>query len=232
MKSIYYYSYIIKEIICSAKDKNKIKKISDAKERREEGFKVVQGVFVRILQKMKVQLKVEGIENIPKDKNVLFIPNHQGNFDIMALLAASPVPISFVSKKEVKKLPIINDWMEILGCVFIERKKGRESIRILNEAFKNIEKNGSFIMFPEGTRSKGKEMGEFKKGGLKTAIKSGIEIVPVTLNNTYQIMEANNNRLRSAKIGVFFHKPLKQAEGEKVDDFVNRIKEVIKSKIE
>ena len=74
-----------------------------------------------------VKINVHGIENIPKDKTVLFVGNHQGNFDIPIYMTQMPRVIGFISKIEVEKIPVVKTWMTFMHCVFMDRSNLRKS---------------------------------------------------------------------------------------------------------
>lgn len=114
-----------------------------------------------------VKVTVHGVENIPKDTNVLYIGNHQGNFDIPIYMSEIPGLKGFVSKIEVKKIPGVRTWMEYMYCVFMDRSSLRKSSEAIIEGIKILKKGHSLVIFPEGTRSKGDNMGEFKAGSFK-----------------------------------------------------------------
>ena len=148
------------------------------------------------------RIVVEGRENIP-DTPAVFVANHQGNFDIPILLTSLDRPHALVAKEELRKLPLIRSWMELLGCVFIQRSNPRQSVTALRQAAENMLLHGSsFIIFPEGTRSKGGPVGEFKNGAFKVATHSGAPIVPVCIQGSYRLMEANGNWIRPAQVRV------------------------------
>ncbi|MGB2991612.1 MAG: lysophospholipid acyltransferase family protein, partial [Paenisporosarcina sp.] len=106
------------------------------------------------MRRTKSTFKVEGLELIPEE-TVLFVSNHEGNFDIPSLIAHIPKPFAFMSKVEVKKLPIIKDWMVAMNCVFIDRTNRRSSMRSITDMVSTLKAGHSMIIFPEGTRSKG-----------------------------------------------------------------------------
>ncbi|MCI8652742.1 MAG: 1-acyl-sn-glycerol-3-phosphate acyltransferase [Angelakisella sp.] len=149
-----------------------------------------------------VKVEISGLENIPEGP-VVFVPNHQSYFDIPVLLAWLDRPYPLVSKQEVKKLPLIRQWMELLGCVFIDRDNARQSVSALGEAARTmVERKRSLIIFPEGTRSRGETIGEFKNGGFRAALKAGVPVVPVVIDGTYRAMEANHMWIKPAAVKV------------------------------
>lgn len=119
-----------------------------------------------ILNVTGVRLSVEGLDNIPKDGPSVFVANHRSYYDIPLLLAGLDEPYGILAKEELGKIPLLNRWMKLLGCVFVQRDDVRASVRALNDATAIVESGRSFIIFPEGTRYKGEEggAGEFKAG--------------------------------------------------------------------
>lgn len=154
-----------------------------------------------------VTVETKGMENIP-DKACCFVANHQGNFDIVAMLATIDKPMGFIAKKELKKVSIISVWMKEIKCVFIDREDIRASLKAINEGAQNLKNGYSMAIFPEGTRSKKREIGEFKKGSLKMALKAKAPIVPVTLDGSYKIFEEHNGGIRKGKIKLTVGKPI------------------------
>ena len=88
----------------------------------------------RILKITGVQLTVTGLENIPKDSACVFVGNHRSYYDIPLLLAALDAPHGILAKEELEKIPLLNRWMKLLGCVFVQRDDIRASVRALNDA--------------------------------------------------------------------------------------------------
>ena len=108
-----------------------------------------------ILNVTGVRLSVEGLDNIPKDGPCVFVANHRSYYDIPLLLAGLDEPYGILAKEELGKIPLLNRWMKLLGCVFVQRDDVRASVRALNDATAIVESGRSFIIFPEGTRYKG-----------------------------------------------------------------------------
>ena len=155
---------------------------------------------------------IEGLENIPRDEAVVFVSNHQGNFDIAVFLAYFPVPHGYVAKIEIMKVPLLREWMKLMRCIFIDRKSMRQTAKTMLEGIKIVQNGQSMVLFPEGTRSKSEKVGEFKSASFKLATKAKAPIVPVTINGTYKIMEANKGLIRPVDVYVKIH-PVIRTEG-------------------
>ncbi|MDZ5473133.1 lysophospholipid acyltransferase family protein [Bacillus sp. 31A1R] len=152
-------------------------------------------------------IRVEGQELIPNGP-VVFISNHEGDFDIPTLLGYIDKPFGFISKIEVKKVPIISSWMTVLNCVFLDRKDRRQAIRSIREGVDILKKGHSMVIFPEGTRSKGGPIGEFKSGSFRLAKDAGVPIVPICIEGTSDVFEKNGRMIKPADIKVTILPPI------------------------
>lgn len=178
-------------------------------------------------------VKVYGEENVPKDVPVVFIANHQGNFDIPLLMSYIDKPKGFIAKIETLKIPIVRTWMKNLHCVFMDRSNLRKSAAAIIEGVKIIKEGHSLVIFPEGTRSKGGPLGEFKSGSFKLATKSKAPIVPITINGTYKLMEANGNKIKPAEVELYIHPAIETTNlsKEEQEALPAIVKEIIASKL-
>ena len=157
-----------------------------------------------ILKVTGVSLSVEGLENIPKDGPCVFVANHRSYYDIPLLLAGLEKPHGILAKEELEKIPLLNRWMKLLGCVFVKRDDIRASVKALNDATAIVESGRSFVIFPEGTRYKGEEggAGEFKAGAFRIAIKTGVPVVPVAISGARGLFEGHGLRATPGDIRV------------------------------
>ena len=142
---------------------------------------------------------VAAIPGLP-DETALFVGNHQGNYDIPVILCKLGPLKSIVAKKEIAKIPGIRSWMEHFDCIFMDRDDPRQSLVALNRAQELLEQGRSVIIFPEGTRSRGPDMAEFKAGALRCALKAGVPVAPFALDGSYKAMEANKGLMRPADV--------------------------------
>ncbi|WP_414049663.1 lysophospholipid acyltransferase family protein [Macrococcus animalis] len=147
----------------------------------------------KILKTAGVKVKVHGNQNYPEN-GVLFISNHEGNFDIPVLIYAINKPFGFVSKVEVKKIPFLHKWMDLLNCIYLDRTDRRSSIQMIRDGVASLKEGHSIMIFPEGTRSKGRGMAEFKAGSFKLAKSAGVPIIPIAIKGTSQLMEKYNSK--------------------------------------
>ncbi len=205
-------------------------------EKRDKLVYKVTTTWARILLKVAgVKVTVHGLENIPNDTNVLYIGNHQGNFDIPIYMSQIPGLKGFVSKIEVKKIPGVRTWMEYMYCVFMDRSSIRKSGEAIIEGIKILKSGHSLVIFPEGTRSKGDNMGDFKAGSLKLATKSKVPIVPVTMNGSYKIMENSKKKwiVKPSHVNLYIHPAIETANltKEEQDVLPTKVYEIIKSKL-
>ena len=168
-----------------------------------------------ILKVTGVFLSVEGLENIPKDTPCVFVGNHRSYYDIPLLLASLDKPHGILAKEELEKIPLLNRWMKLLGCVFVQRDDLRASVRALNDATAIVESGKSFVIFPEGTRSTGPEQTEllpFHEGSFKVATKTDCLIVPMAITNTSRIFEDHIPFIRSTDVVIEYGKPFRPSE--------------------
>ena len=155
-----------------------------------------------------IEVIVKGKENLPKKSNVLFVANHQGNFDIPILLSALNQRVAFIAKKEIKKMPFIGEWMDLVNCIFIDREDVRQSVRAINKGAKQIKNGQAMVVFPEGTRSKDGQLNEFKAGSLKLAVKADAEIIPVTIDGSINAMKKGDLTIKPAQVLLTIGEPI------------------------
>ena len=179
------------------------------------------------VRRSRSRFHITGLENVPKDEAVVFVSNHQGDFDIAAFLAFLPVPHGYVAKIEIMKIPILRSWMKLMRCVFIDRKSIRQTAGALLEGVKTLKDGQSLVLFPEGTRSKSNQIGEFKPASFKLATKAKVPIVPVSITGTYLIFEANNGLIRPADVYVKIHPAIRTDELEDLSELPKNVKEII-----
>ena len=147
-----------------------------------------------------IKVQTRGLENFNPDKPFVFMCNHQSNFDILVLFSALPAQFRWIAKAELFKIPLFGQSMRGAGYISIERKDRKKAIKSLKQAAERIKTGTSVMIFPEGTRSKDGNIGEFKKGGFILAYDAGVHIVPIVLNGTWSIMSKDSLRIKPGNV--------------------------------
>lgn len=179
------------------------------------------------------RVTISGEENIPNDIPVVFMSNHQSNFDIALFMSYIDKPKGYISKMEMKKIPLLSTWMSYMQCVFMDRSNMRKSVQAIMEGVTILKEGHSLVIFPEGTRSKCDKMGEFKAGSFKLATKPKVPIIPVTIDGSYKLMEQNGNKIKPADVKIFIHPMVETSllSKEELDNLPEKVKSIIGSRL-
>lgn len=224
-------AYMCKIFAAARKPIRKSKKVSE-EERWQMGYDFIRPYAINIFKKAGTRIIYHGLENLPERTGVLFVGNHQSYLDIPALLAVMEAPTAFVSKRSVGEKPFLGPILEMVGCVSIDREDIRQSLNAIKEASQRLERGLNMVIFPEGTRSQGPEMGEFKKGSIKAATMVGAPIVPFRLENVYAILEGNKGiKVKPAEVHVYFGEMIDVAAMSRAEqkELSGKMKEIVQS---
>ena len=237
IRSIAWYTHFATSLMATIPKLKRAKSL-ESQGKEEEKAKYVHEVTTKWansqLKLSGSKVTVYGEENIPGDIPVVFMSNHQSNFDIPLLMVHIDKFKGFVAKVELKKLPVVREWMELINCVFMDRDDMRQSVKTIIEGIKLIKEGTSMVIFPEGTRGKGGPMGDFKVGSFKLATKPRVPIVPITIKGSYKLMEQNGNRIKPAEVEIYIHPMIETAKltKEELEQLPNKVKTIISSKLE
>lgn len=186
-------------------------KKKDPDRARRYAKKAVDRGFSFILRVAGAKIEVRGKENIPQDQAVLFIGNHRSYFDILISSTNIEQPCGFLSKIEMKKIPLLSKWMEYIDCLFLDRDNVREGLKTIQAAIENINNGISVFVFPEGTRGKSEselELAEFHEGSFRIATKTDCPIVPVAISHSADLFEKHTPFIRKTRIILEFCPPI------------------------
>lgn len=173
----------------------------------EEHYKMLKFIDHRANKGGNVHVEVKGTENIPEENGFIFYPNHQGLYDVLAVMEACPVPFSVVAKKEVQNVPFLREVFACMRAFMIDRENLRQSLKIIASVTEEVKKGRNYLIFPEGTRSKnGNVIGEFKGGSFKAAMNAKCPIVPVALIDSFKPFDTNT--IKKVTVQVHFLEPL------------------------
>lgn len=178
-----------------------------------------------------IRVVVEGLEKVPTDGPVIYMGNHQGNFDINALTVAVPRLFSWIAKEELFRIPVFGAAMKRAGYIPLDRSGGRKALKSMKAAAARIAAGASVVIFPEGTRTKDGSLLPFKRGAFLLAVKSGVPIVPFTINGSRAINPRNRIELHPGTITVSFAAPIATAGGAE-DELMTQVREAIAARLE
>ena len=164
-----------------------------------------------------VKLELQGFEAIDFSKPYVIVANHQSIIDICVLFRAVPVPLRFVLKQELARVPFVGAYAKAMGMVFIERRSARNASRKLHEAARLFQEGHCLCAFPEGTRSRDGRVGGFKGGVFKLAIESGVPILPIVIEGSGEVLPASGFRVRPGRICLRAGTPILTGELDQGD---------------
>ena len=162
----------------------------------------------KLAKHFKTNIKVINPENLPEEGPCVYVSNHQSYADILVLLNVIKHQTGFIAKEELASIPVFSKWILRIGSLFILRGDARESLKTISEGVDMIKDGYSLVIFPEGTRSRGGQMGEFKPGSLKLATKAKTVVVPLTINGSYKMYEEPGQITKNVTIEITVHKPV------------------------
>lgn len=155
-----------------------------------------------------VKVEVRGRENISKDTSYIFVCNHQGAFDIWAIYGYLNHNFKWLMKKSLEKIAFVGYACRRSGHVFVD-SNSLQSIKDTIESARHQLKDGmSLVIFPEGTRTKTGELGDFKRGAFMLAAEFRLPVVPLSIQGAYDIMPKDSYFPRSGKILLTIHAPI------------------------
>ena len=153
----------------------------------EKGYAFIRKATINANKAGRVKIETHGVENIPEENGFIIFPNHQGLYDVLAILESCPMPFAFVMKKEVSNVVLLKQVSRALGSLAMDRENLKQSMQVINEMAERVKQGKNFLIFPEGTRSKERNKpGDFKAGSFKSAQKAKAPIIPCALIDAYK----------------------------------------------
>lgn len=199
IRNIIFLPYMIVKLLYHAAH---VEKYTD-----EEHNKMLKYIVKRANKAGNVKLESYGTENIPKDNGFIIYPNHQGMYDMLALVGTCENPLSTISKVEVQNVVFLKHALKCIKAFYIDRDDVRQGMQVIINVINEVKKGRNYVIFAEGTRSKkGNNTLEFKGGSFKAATKAKCPIVPVALVNSF--VPFDSKTIKQITVQVHYMKPL------------------------
>ena len=160
-----------------------------------------------------VKVTVKGQENIDAKKTYVFVANHQSAYDIFAVYGYLGHNFRWLMKKSLEKIPFLGWGCKRAGHVFVDNSTPAAVRETMATARKQLQKDMSITVFPEGSRSWDGKMIPFKKGAYLLAVQFNLPIVPVTIDGAFDVMPRFEKLPKWGHIKITIHKPIEVPEG-------------------
>lgn len=184
-----------------------------------------------------LDIQIRNPEHILRDRAAVYAVNHASNveppiiFDALSVLFPR---LRILYKAELRKLPILVRAFDLAGFVPLERGNRDQSLPAIERAAGALRDGNSFLIFPEGTRSRTGELLPFKKGGFIMALKAQAPIVPVAIKGARDAMHKGSPIIRPVRVTVSFGAPMETAglSLENRDPLVARVRSAVAALLE
>ena len=185
----------------------------------------IQKIMKAALRAGNVELIVKGKENIPEKDGLLLVANHQGMFDVVALVTAWDKILCAVYKIELKDTPLVKQIAASTKSYAMDREDVRQSLTVIQGCTEQLKNGRNVLIFPEGTRSKnGNVMGEWHGGSFKCAVKAKADIVPFCVIDTYKILDQKGSKRLSCQLHYLKPIPYEEYAGKKPNEIAAMVK--------
>lgn len=139
----------------------------------------------QLIHAMDLQVEVK-VSSSYSDQPKLILCNHQGTFDPLYTIVKAPFEHTYISKVENMKLPVVGRWAKLIEMISFDRDSVLQGAAMLKRSAKTLKEGRSLLVFPEGTRSRGSQMNEFKVGAILPAYLARTSIVVMAIDQAYQ----------------------------------------------
>lgn len=151
-----------------------------------------------------VSLESECDQDLSSLGSCILMANHQSLFDVPALLATLPIETRFLAKQSLFRIPAFGWAMKTGGFIPVDRQDRSRASETFRRALESLEEGVSILLFPEETRSGDGSLQPFKRGGILLALRSGLPVVPVGIDGTFEIRRKESWLIRPGRVKVHY----------------------------
>lgn len=175
------------------------------------------------------RVKLVGLDKIDPAGTYIFMSNHVSNLDPPLLVPLIPGRTSVLAKREIWRIPILAQALDLAEIVPVERSNREAAINSIRRAGEVMRHHINMTIFPEGTRSRDGQLMPFKKGPFHLAAETGFPIVPVTILGTYEMMPKGNLIVRAGTATLVFHAPVDSRQFASREELMQAVWDTINS---
>lgn len=176
-----------------------------------------------------VMIGKEKIKDIPA---FLFISNHQSNLDPICQIGSYGRPdLTYIMKDSIMKVPLIGNWLHSAGHLPLDRENNRNAVITIQKSVKRVQQGYPIGAYPEGTRSKSKDLGDFKDGLFKVATKAKEPIVVTIIDNAYRVKSRFPWRCTKILLKVCRIIPYEEYQNMNTHEISAMVREIITSEL-
>ena len=155
-----------------------------------------------------IPVKIKGKEKINKKTSYVFVPNHQGAFDIFLIYGFLGRNFKWMMKKSLRKIPFVGKACESAGHIFVDRSSPRAIVETMKQAQSSLTDGVSLVVFPEGKRTFTGKMNEFKRGAFLLADDLQLSVVPITITGSFEILPRTEKWIHWHPMTMTIHDPI------------------------
>ncbi len=156
-----------------------------------------------------VRVRVHGLAKIERGQNYVYVSNHASMLDIPVIVAGIPDQIRIVYKKELEVIPFFGWGLKWGSYIGIDRGRGSEAMKSLDEAIEKIRRGASVLLYAEGTRTLDGKLQPFKRGAFNLAVKAGVPVVPLTVNGSFNLLPKHSMRVQPGTVDLVLEAPIR-----------------------
>ena len=164
-----------------------------------------------ILKTCLLPVRVYGVEKAGARKPLVYAANHLSAFDIPVLYAYLPGQFRIIAKKELFRYPFLGWYLRRSGQVSIDQSNSTSAMLSLRKAVVTLREGMPLVIFPEGGRSENGQVQPFMTGAFYLAIKAQVDVVPVAIVGTYEILPLNTFHIHPGGVELWIGEPISTA---------------------
>ena len=154
------------------------------------------------------RIDISGLEGLESGRSYFFAVNHQSILDVLVLYRAFSMPLRFVLKEELGRIPLFGTYVRLMGMVLIKRQARRQAVNELLQGAVDLPSGHCLVAFPEGTRGDGHGVGTFKPGVFVPALESQLHIVPIAMDGPARLLPKGTFKVRPGVVRIRIGDPI------------------------